>query len=642
MLPLTPVYDLADAFATSTAQSVFITGKAGTGKTTFLRRLREECPKSMAVVAPTGVAAINAGGMTLHSFFQLPFAPFLPTAEGKRLFFSKHKMNGGKRKVLRELETLVIDEVSMVRADILDEVDAILRHYRFRPQEAFGGVQLIFIGDLYQLSPVVQEEEWRLLSSYYETPYFFHSHVIQEHPPLYLEFDRIFRQKHAHFIELLNQVRNNTLSQESMNMLASCYRPDFDTSKHKEYITLTTHNRRADAVNDREMSLLKGKSFTYTAKVKGIFPERNFPNDPELVLKKGAKVMFVSNDFSPMRRFFNGRIGQVTALNEHEIRVRCEGDDEDIIVPMEVWTNVRYEINPKTNQLEEEEIGTYAQYPLRLAWAITIHKSQGLTFDKVVIDAEAAFAPGQVYVALSRCTSLDGLVLLTPIHRRNLMVDHEVVSYTQSSLQPIAQLQQHLEYARQWYQRRVLQSVYDLHVCAGLSKTFYAETYENEMAFNADECLPFITALNERIQELSAVSQTFNHQLQKLFSEGDAEKCAERVAAAQSYFSDKLEEVLAFMKKSPVQTDDENVAHAYNEGIRALFEELSWKKYAIEKMDANVTVQHYYTLKQRFKFPKCPVDAFVDPYQMIAEEEKRKKKRRKKEVKKMAEEAPEV
>ena len=630
MLPLTPIYDIADAFATSTAQSVFITGKAGTGKTTFLRRLREECPKAMAVVAPTGVAAINAGGMTMHSFFQLPFAPFLPTQEGKRLFFARHRMNGGKRRVLRELEMLVIDEISMVRADVLDEVDAILRHYRYRPQEAFGGVQVIFIGDLYQLSPVVPDEEWRLLSPHYETPYFFHSHVIQEYPPLYLEFDRIFRQKNARFIELLNQVRNNTLSKESMELLATCYHPDFKTSEHKDYITLTTHNRRADAVNDREMSLLKGKRFTYTAKVKGIFPERNFPNDPELVLKKGAKVMFVSNDSSPLRRFFNGRIGRVTALNDHEIHVHCDGDEADIIVPLEVWTNVRYEINPQTKQLEEEEIGTYTQYPLRPAWAITIHKSQGLTFDKVVIDAESAFAPGQVYVALSRCTSLEGLVLLTPIRRNNLMVDAEVVAYTRSSAQPVAQLQQHLEHARRLYRQRVLQSVYDLQACAGLSRTLYAETYANEMAFNGEECLPFLTALDGKIQELYAVSRTFCRQLQAIFAAGNLEMCSERVKAARSYFTDKLEEVLAYLEKSPVRTDDETVALAYNDGVRALFEELSWKKYAVGKMDAEATVQHYYKLKQKFRVSKCPVDAFVDPYQAVEEEEKRKKRKRRK------------
>ena len=630
--PLTPIYALADEFARFTAQSVFITGKAGSGKTTFLRRLREQCPKQTAVLAPTGVAAIHAGGMTLHSFFQLPFTPFLPTAEGRRAFFATHRLNGTRRRVLRELETIIIDEVSMVRADLLDEVDAVLRRYRYRPDEPFGGVQMIFIGDLFQLSPVVQPEEWQLLSPYYGTPYFFQSRVLTESPPLYLEFDRIFRQKNASFIRLLNELRNGSLSSEGMKLLLSRYQPDFKPSAHKEYITLTTHNRRADAVNDYEMSLLKGKKRCYSAQVKGQFPERIYPNDPELVLKKGAKVMFVSNDSSPLRRFYNGRIGCVTALDVHEIRVRCDGDEEDILVPLEVWRNVRYTVNPQTKQLEEEEIGTYTQYPLRLAWAITIHKSQGLTFDHVAVDAEEAFAPGQVYVALSRCTSLEGVVLLTPIRRNCLMVDRKVVAYAQAAWQPAERLQEHLDRSKRLYQQRMLLSVYDLRLCVGLAQSLYDETMKNEMAFNG-EVQPYLLQLLQQVKELQPVSAAFQRQLERLSGTTEPSFRMERVKAARRYFSDRWKKLMELIRHSPLQTDDEEAAHTYNEGARALFEEVAWRRYLMDKIGADDEVSRFFSLKQRFKAPRCPVDAFVDPYVEIARRvQKSAKKQEKKDA----------
>ena len=628
--PLTPIYALADEFARFTAQSVFITGKAGSGKTTFLRRLREQCPKQTAVLAPTGVAAIHAGGMTLHSFFQLPFAPFLPTAVGRRAFFAAHRLNGTRRRVLRELETIIIDEVSMVRADLLDEVDAVLRRYRYRPDEPFGGVQMIFIGDLFQLSPVVQPEEWQLLSPYYGTPYFFQSRVLTESPPLYLEFDRIFRQKNASFIRLLNELRNGSLSSEGMRMLLSRYQPDFKPSAHKEYITLTTHNRRADAANDYEMSLLKGKKRRYSAQVKGLFPERIYPNDPELVLKKGAKVMFVSNDSSPLRRFYNGRIGCVTALDVHEIRVRCDGDEEDILVPLEVWRNVRYTVNPQTKQLEEEEIGTYTQYPLRLAWAITIHKSQGLTFDHVAVDAEEAFAPGQVYVALSRCTSLEGVVLLTPIRRNCLMMDRKVVAYTQAAWQPAERLQEHLDRSKRLYQQRMLLSVYDLRLCVGLAQSLYDETMKNEMAFNG-EVQPYLSQLLQQVKELQPVADAFQRQLERLSGEAEQAFRTERVKAARRYFSDRWKKLMELIRHSPLQTDDEEAAHTCNEGVRALFEEVAWRQFLMEKIGADDEVSRFFSLKRRFKVPACPVDAFVDPYVEIARRAQKKGKKQEKE-----------
>ncbi len=630
MPSLTPIYELADDFAKNTARSVFITGKAGTGKTTFLRRLKESCPKQTAVVAPTGVAAINAGGVTMHSFFQLPFTPFLPTPEGKRALLSKHRMNGARRRVLRELELLVIDEVSMVRADVLDEIDTLLRHYRYRNSEAFGGVQVVYIGDLYQLSPVAQDEEWKWLSPYYATPYFFDSQVVRQNPPLYLEFDRIFRQKHSDFIQLLNEVRNNMLSEEGAQMLHACYQPGFNPSEHQDYITLTTHNQRADAINDREMAKLKGPLFRYTATVKGIFPEKNYPNDAELELKEGAKVMFISNDPSPMRHFYNGKMGRVVALDTDELWVLCDGEKEAVLVPKDVWFNIRYQVNPSTKQIEEEELGSYTQYPLRLAWAITIHKSQGLTFDKVVIDAESAFAFGQVYVALSRCTSLKGVKLLTPIYRSSLAVDQKVKNYSVSSKRTIEELNANLDNSKRLYKRKIMLQLYDLQLCSGLAESLYADVMESEIAFNG-ECLPFLQSLKENLQQLEKVARTFRHQLQVLFAEEDESKWKQRMQDASAYFVKQLKEVVEQLEHSPVQTEDEQLAKEYAESVRMLHAEVCQKIYLLERMRPKDGADRYYSLKQLFKVPKCPVNAYVDPYAEIEKRERelasRKKKR---------------
>ena len=430
-------YELAYEYVQHTNRSIFLTGKAGTGKTTFLRRLKLECPKQLTVVAPTGVAAINAEGMTIHSLFQLPPQVFLPSPEARKQLFAEMQMRAQKQRVLRNLELLVIDEVSMVRSDLLDTIDAVLRHIKHRPNHPFGGVQVLFIGDLFQLSPVAREHEWRLLQPYYEGAYFFQAQVFRELQPVYIELDHVFRQTNHRFVEVLNQVRNNALTADSLKILNERYLPDFELSNHKEhYITLSTHNSKVDAINHHEMEKLTGKAYTYHASVKDTFPESMYPMDQSLTLKVGARVMFIKNDSSQEKLYYNGKLGVVTSLARNEIVVTCE-DGTVVEVHNEVWENIRYASDTGLDTIISEVIGTFTHYPLRLAWAITIHKAQGLTFDRVVIDAADAFAAGQVYVALSRCRTLEGIVLLTHIPSRALTNAKEVLYFTnnQSNIQ---------------------------------------------------------------------------------------------------------------------------------------------------------------------------------------------------------------
>ena len=386
--------ELAYHYVQHTNRCIFLTGKAGTGKTTFLRRLKQECPKQMAVVAPTGVAAINAEGVTIHSLFQLPPQLFLPTDEARRQLFAEMQMRANKQRVLRNLELLVIDEVSMVRADLLDTIDAVLRHFKHRPTIPFGGVQLLVIGDLFQLSPVVREEEWRLLQPYYEGPYFFQARVFRELKPIYIEFEHVYRQTNVEFLSILNEVRNNALTPQSFAVLNGRVQ-EFRGSEVQESrgeggaITLSTHNNKVDAINQREMDALKGREYTYKATINDTFPESMYPIDEQLTLKVGARVMFIKNDSSTDKLYYNGKLGVVTSLSKQAIHVRCD-DGTEVNVHNEVWENIRYNADSGSDQVQTEIIGTFTHYPLRLAWAITIHKAQGLTFDQLSIDAEDA------------------------------------------------------------------------------------------------------------------------------------------------------------------------------------------------------------------------------------------------------------
>ncbi len=443
-------------FVENTGTSVFITGKAGTGKTTFLKTLKEHSSKRMVVVAPTGVAAINAGGVTIHSFFQLPLSPYVPNTSYK----SKYDFSQEKRNIINTLDLLVIDEISMVRSDLLDAIDNVLR--RFRQHDLpFGGVQLLMIGDLQQLAPVVTEQDAQLLNPYYDTPFFFGSKALSMIHYVTIELKHVYRQTDYHFISLLNAIRDGNVRDEVISELNQRYIKDFHPEPNEGYIRLTTHNSIAQKYNDKELSEIKQPVRNFEATIEGNFPEYSYPTDVTLSLKVGAQVMFIKNDSSLNRQFYNGKIGHVVGFEDEEIIVRCPDDDFDIKVSPMIWENVKYVLNDKTKEIDSEVQGVFTQYPLRLAWAITIHKSQGLTFEKTIIDAAMSFASGQVYVALSRCKSLEGLVLASPLSRHAIIRDQRVNNYIShqeiEAQQSIALLPQ----LKEDYYRRMLLALFD-------------------------------------------------------------------------------------------------------------------------------------------------------------------------------------
>ena len=438
------ISELAAKFINQTSKPIFLTGKAGTGKTTFLRKIVEHTHKNTIIVAPTGIAAINAGGVTIHSQFGIPFGLFVPDSsykidENQQVKINtpytmvKHlNMREQKRRLLQELELLIIDEVSMLRADLLDTIDFVLRNVRRQTHKSFGGVQVLFIGDLLQLPPVVKEEEWRVLSKYYNSIYFFDAQVLQKEKPIYIELDKIYRQSDSRFIDLLNNLRNNKVTKADVDLLNSFYKPDFDANKALNTITLTTHNQIADSKNKSALNALSGKSYYYNAKIEGEFNEYAYPVDALLELKVGAQVMFVKNDISGRQLYFNGKIGVISHLTDKDVEVDFKDGSKPFLVETYQWKNIKYELNKVTNEIDEVVIGEFNQLPIKLAWAITVHKSQGLTFEKAVLDINKAFAPGQVYVALSRLKSLDGLILTAPVQFQAISQDKVLTDYSES------------------------------------------------------------------------------------------------------------------------------------------------------------------------------------------------------------------
>ena len=427
-------------FINQTHRSIFLTGKAGTGKTTLLREIIQTTHKNTVVVAPTGIAALNAGGVTIHSMFQLPFGGFIPDNssphfsestkfETKATLRRHFRMSGLKKSVIQNMELLIIDEVSMLRADLLDAMDFMMQTVR-KKSSPFGGVQVLFIGDLLQLPPVIRDEEWRTLKTYYKGKFFFHSHVIQQNPPLYIELDKIFRQRDEVFISILNNLRNNQISPADVQALNQYVNPNFDLKANKGYITLTTHNAKADAMNTQALEDLEGKQQVYKAVIVGDFPDKIYPVDEELKLKVGAQVMFVKNDLSFDKKYFNGKMGIIKSLSKDEILVHFPEGNITIEVEKYEWENIRYKVDELTKEIEEEVLGTFVHYPIKLAWAITVHKSQGLTFDKAALDVSQVFLPGQAYVALSRLRSLNGLILLSPLRMNGISNDQDVMDYS--------------------------------------------------------------------------------------------------------------------------------------------------------------------------------------------------------------------
>ena len=531
---------LADEFANFTNCMIFLTGRAGTGKTTFLRNLQKNSAKRMIVVAPTGVAAINAGGVTMHSFFQLPFGPFVPGTDnfnqGRRYRFSKDKVN-----IIKSLDLLIIDEISMVRADMLDAVDAVLRQYR-RSDKPFGGVQLLVIGDLQQLSPVVTHHDRPIIEAHYQTPYFFSSHALRQCELAYIELKHIYRQSDSHFIGLLNKIRDNSINSAELADLNSHYNPEILHNIPEGTITLCTHNRRADNINDSKLLAISKKTYHFTATIEDDFPEQAYPAPLTLQLKVDTQVMFIRNDNSPEKRFFNGKIGTITHISSDEISVLCSGD-ETIHVKPATWENIEYKLDDESGEINENKLGSFAQYPLKLAWAITIHKSQGLTFDRAIVDGEAAFAPGQIYVALSRCRTLEGLTLGTPIPMQAMRTDARVVAYTEEA-QDRFDPESRLVAEKIRYQQQLLLECFDFALLEKFISILARQLRTNTNVIQVSglqDADSFTTSTREQI---CIVGKNFQQQLLNMFSEellpSDDEAITERCKKASVYFSDKL------------------------------------------------------------------------------------------------------
>jgi hypothetical protein len=615
-------FQLAADFIQYTNRSVFLTGKAGTGKTTFLKYIREHSVKQTAIVAPTGVAAINAGGVTIHSFFQLPFSPFVPESKGfratdeavtdKHSLLGRIKLNGDRRKILYQLELLIIDEISMVRCDVLDAIDAVLRHFRNRHSEPFGGVQVLLIGDMYQLPPVIKEEEWQLLSPYYSSPYFFDSRVMQQQPPAYIELDKIYRQSDEHFISVLNKVRNNEMDISASEVLHRRFQPGFQPNKKEGFITLTTHNHKADTINANELAGLSNKTFYFKATVTGDFNEKSYPADENLQLKTGAQVMFIKNDIEKIRRYFNGKIGVVEKIEDDKIFVLCNGETNAIEVKKEIWKNIRYSINKQTQQVDEDEVGSFTQYPLRLAWAITIHKSQGLTFEKAVIDAGAAFAPGQVYVALSRCTSLEGIVLLSKITSGSLFSDEHILHFS-NSRQP-ALLPKELLADKHRYQSKVLMELFDFTSHIKASDDVLRGVQEHYASFN-EETLSWLKDIRERLDKLQSIGKKFRPSLLQLLQDEilpeQNTSLQERIKAAAVFFDEHFQWLVKHLSTSPAVTDSRQFALAFNEDIKELHSLLAQHAYIIQSCKNGFSIESYHQSKNNFILPSFYVNAYA-------------------------------
>ncbi|MFA6150879.1 MAG: helix-turn-helix domain-containing protein [Chitinophagaceae bacterium] len=587
-------FDLAVKYVCQTDKPIFLTGKAGTGKTTFLKYIREHCPKKMAVVAPTGVAAINAGGVTMHSFFQLPFGAYIADHKsewggGNMEINNKHtllknlRLNHNKRQLIQELELLIIDEVSMLRADMLDAIDLVMRHTRMKYEVPFGGAQVLFIGDLYQLPPVVNREEWQLMSPYYRSPFFFDAMVLQEAKIVNIELKKIYRQRDTEFISVLNSIRNNNADAEDLKVLERRYHPDFSPSEDGGYIILTSHNAKADVVNKTELEKLPNKIHYFDAVVKGDFGEKVSPVDKMMPLKEGAQVMFVKNDKGENRRFYNGKIVKISRINMGKIYVELD-DKTEMELEKETWRNINYKYNQDNDEVDEEELGSFTQYPIRLAWAITIHKSQGLTFERAIVDAGASFAPGQVYVALSRLTSLDGLVLHTRINPSQVMTDERVVRYT-AQMETQQNLEAELQEEQKEFAARKLLESFDLDKLCEAYKENYMSFSKSAIPDKADAVI-LALKWSDKANELQTVAQKFNRHLVSVFSTGqrpDYKHLQERTTAASTYFLKELTELETVIVAHIVEFKVKPRTKKYIAQLRFIVLQLQRKKMQIDQ-----------------------------------------------------------
>ena len=570
---------LAWQFIENTGTHLFLTGKAGTGKTTFLRKLKRESPKRMVVIAPTGIAAINAGGVTIHSFFQIPFAPYVPessfTTNGQatyRFRFGKEKIN-----IIRSMDLLVIDEISMVRADLLDAVDEMLRRYRDR-HKPFGGVQLLMIGDLQQLAPVVKDEEWQMLKKYYDTPYFFSSRALKQTEYCTIELKTVYRQSDGAFLDLLNRIRENHCDPQVLEALNRRYLPDFQPRKEEGYIRLVTHNYQAQRINNYELEQLPGRSYAFRATIDGKFPEYSYPTDELLELKKGAQVMFVKNDSSGEHRYYNGMIGEVTDLSADSIEVRAKDSTAAFLLQEEEWANAKYVLDEESKEIVEDIEGTFRQFPLKLAWAITIHKSQGLTFERAIIDASSSFAHGQTYVALSRCKTLEGLVLSAPLSAKAVISDRAVDRFTEEARRNEPD-EDRFHSLQRTYFHELLSGLFDFRPLEQ-SLQRYVRLIDEHLYKLYPKQLAAYKAEAERFHEkVVIVAQKFGMQYNRLIDAAQNyatdETLQERIAAGAGYFKKEMEpQYLVLIKERVLATDNKELKKQLNtakEELNTLF-----------------------------------------------------------------------
>lgn len=566
-----PQIDLARKIIETTDTHLFLTGRAGTGKTTFLRRLRTDLPKRMVVLAPTGIAAINAEGVTIHSFFQLPFAPYVPgvkMAEKRSFSMTKQKI-----KLIQSIDLLVIDEISMVRADLLDAVDNALRKHR-HDNRPFGGVQLLMIGDLQQLSPVVKDEEWAMLKQYYETPYFFSSRALKSTNYVTVELEKVYRQTDNHFLALLNQVREGNATAQVLEQLNTRYVPQFVPTKKEGFIRLVTHNYQAHEINARELEKLSEKPYVYKAKLKGKFPEMSFPTDEELTLKLGAQVMFVKNDVN--KHYFNGMIGEIVEINNDGFKVRPSNLPQKLIdVHPEEWQNSRYGLDEQTKEIKEIVEGTFTQYPVKLAWAITIHKSQGLTFEHVMIDASGAFAHGQTYVALSRCKTLEGIVLTTAIPATAIIADKNIENFNVEMRNRSVNTET-LNAMRQAYGLHLLTDLFTFNKERIALAAYTRLLQMNLSGMYAETIRDVEQRLNAFDLNVMNVAGRFHAQYQQMLAENDGDvedtMLQERIRKGAMYFADRLYEVRELIHSTTLDIDNAEVSKRINASKKELYD----------------------------------------------------------------------
>lgn len=652
MLPeteTTNIANIASRFINNTNKNIFLTGKAGTGKTTFLKHIIKHTYKNAVIVAPTGIAAINAGGVTIHSMFQLPFGAFVPSRESSAFnensrintpatLFKGLQLNTTKRKLIQELELLIIDEVSMLRADLLDAMDLVLKSIRRKSHLPFGGVQVLFIGDLLQLPPVVKEDEWRILKNYYKTAFFFDAVILKENKPLYIELNKIYRQADDNFIRILNNLRTNQVTKQDIEILNSYYKPNHKPELNEGYIQLTTHNNKADSANRESLQRLSEKSYFFKSKTTGDFNEYAYPVEENLELKKGAQIMFIKNDPTGAQRFFNGKIGNISNIGNDEIEVTFPDSAKPVILEQYEWKNIKYTLNEATNEIEEKVAGTFTQFPVKLAWAITIHKSQGLTFSKAIIDIGNAFAPGQVYVALSRLKSLDGLILSSAINMNSLNVDENITAYSDSKENPAA-LNELFEAESFFFVRNYILESFNF---SGLiqSLSSHLESYQkDEKKSSKQKHFNWANDLKKEVDLTKSVADKFLNQLKQIFElkqDDYKQQLHARVPAAKNHFSPVLKQFSKHILKHIEELQNDKKVKTYIQELIELDGLFFKQLQLINKADAMVqsVIEESEFSKEKINISVENRERISDLVEINVKQENKKRERNKAETKK--------